>query len=276
MIPTLLILSLAAGQDMALNQILIPGQGWLGIVGVPGSPGVLGVDSAGHLVFADAEQPLLYRLDARNQPVLLAKLGGVAAGLAPAQQGGVVVSVPRQRRILRIDDSGKEEILHTGVLAGALVQTTPDTVFYLGPRRAIYRVNREDRLLRQLDEPAGLALWADKATLVVGDSIGPHLTAFRINQWDNLDAQERYYTLRARPGEMSGVQALSLDGAGRLYAASRIGVQIFDPTGRLCGVLNSPVRAPVTALTLAGKRCDQLYIICGGKLYTRKIQVGKP
>ena len=45
---------------------------------------------------------------------------------------------------------------------------------------------------------------------------------------------------------------------------------MFDPTGRLSGVLLSPVRAPVTSVAFAGKDHDRLYIVCDGKLYARK------
>ena len=34
---------------------------------------------------------------------------------------------------------------------------------------------------------------------------------------------------------------------GRIYAATEIGVQVFDPTGRLCGVLTPARAAPRSA-----------------------------
>ena len=45
------------------------------------------------------------------------------------------------------------------------------------------------------------------------------------------------------PKQPSDNAGLTLDAAGRAYATSREGVQVFDPTGRLSGVLVAPERA---------------------------------
>ena len=137
-------------------------------------------------------------------------------------------------------------------------------------QKAVFLVGRNEPVAENLGEPACLAFWKDGGTLVVGDSAGKHLYAFRVKDDGTLDAKEKYYTLRVRPKQPSGVKQLILDDKGRLYAATNLGVQVFDPTGRLCGVINPPLREPVTAVALAGEKRDQLYVICGGKLYQRK------
>jgi len=75
------------------------------------------------------------------------------------------------------------------------------------------------------------AFWKDGGTLVVGDEDGDKLYAYRVGKDGGLDAKEGYYTLRRRDREPSGVKALTLDTDGRLYAATALGVQVFDPTG---------------------------------------------
>ena len=63
------------------------------------------------------------------------------------------------------------------------------------------------------------------------------------------------------------------DSAGRYYVTSAVGVQIFDPTGRLCGVLPAPQPAqPLTSCALAGPKLEYLYITNGDKIYRRKVQ----
>ena len=48
---------------------------------------------------------------------------------------------------------------------------------------------------------------------------------------------------------------MAVDQAGRYYVTSAVGVQIFDPTGRPCGVLPKPDPAqPLTSCMLAGRR----------------------
>src|SRR5262249_25972062 len=108
-------------------------------------------------------------------------------------------------------------------------------------------------------KPSGLTLSADEGTLVVGDAAGKYLWAFRIEKNGALSAGEPYYPLRMNPGEKeSGVSALTTDAAGRVYACTPLGVQVFDPTGRLCGVLLKPGPGDMTALTFAGEDRDVL------------------
>jgi sugar lactone lactonase YvrE len=119
-------------------------------------------------------------------------------------------------------------------------------------------------------EPSGIIFWKDGGTLVVGDAAGKHLYAFRVKPDGTLDAREKYYTLRTPANGKSGVRTLTVDQSARLYAATSVGVQIFDPTGRICGVLNSPLREPVTAIAFGGEKGDELYIVCGDRLWHRK------
>ena len=52
-----------------------------------------------------------------------------------------------------------------------------------------------------------------------------------------------------------------------------VGVQIFDPTGRLCGVLPAPQPAkPLTSCALAGQNLEYLYVTNGDKIFRRKVQ----
>ncbi len=121
-----------------------------------------------------------------------------------------------------------------------------------------------------------MVLSPDGGTLVVSDPERYRLTAFRVEKNGDLTAGEGYYALRKRRRASSGPIRMAFDRANRLYAATPEGVQIFDPTGRLCGALLSPERADVTAVALGGPDFDRLYVICGGKAYVRKIKPSPP
>lgn len=124
--------------------------------------------------------------------------------------------------------------------------------------------------------PSALILWPDQSTLVVADADDRHLSAFRIEADGRLTGREPYYPLRLphlAPGrKQSGARAMTYDTAGRLYVATTVGVQIFDPTGRLSGVLPMPGREPVTAIAFGGPQRDILTVACGDKTYQRKLK----
>jgi enterochelin esterase family protein len=67
---------------------------------------------------------------------------------------------------------------------------------------------------------------------------------------------------------------MAVDKKGRFYITSALGVQIFDPTGRPCGVLPKVDQdQPLTTCTLAGPQHSDLYIAHGAKVYRRKLTV---
>ncbi|MBL8796809.1 MAG: SMP-30/gluconolactonase/LRE family protein, partial [Planctomycetia bacterium] len=68
----------------------------------------------------------------------------------------------------------------------------------------------------------------------------------------------------------SGAAGMCVDAAGRLYVATTVGVQCFDPTGRLNGVLLNPTTTPPTAVTFGGPNFDLLYVACGDRLFARE------
>jgi sugar lactone lactonase YvrE len=122
-----------------------------------------------------------------------------------------------------------------------------------------------------LAEPSGMVLWPDGGTLVVGDAGDKHLWAFRLDKEGNPVDGEPYYPLRVRPGQKaSGVRGLTADDKGRVYACTPLGVQVFDPTGRLSGVMLKPGEGELTAAAFGGDKGDTLFVLCGDKVFARK------
>ena len=121
---------------------------------------------------------------------------------------------------------------------------------------------------------------------------GQFVWTFRINPDGSLDAKEPYMTMR-RPidpkGEFNSREpppyksaangdGMTSDTLGRYYVTSALGVQVFDPTGRLCGVVDKPqFDKPLTSCVLAGPQRDMLYVTNGDKIFRRKVQAtGNP
>lgn len=79
-----------------------------------------------------------------------------------------------------------------------------------------------------------------------------------------------YAPLRTKRGEKTiDVGGLATDRDGRIYAATDIGVQVFDPTGRLCGVLTPAAPGKPDHMRLQG---DTLTLWIGGAKYARKLR----
>jgi hypothetical protein len=110
-------------------------------------------------------------------------------------------------------------------------------------------------------------------TLYAGYPQSRALIAFTVGA-DNVPRHPApYCPLRRKPGSAGvDVTALTLDRDGRIYAATSVGVQVFDPTGRLCGVLTTP---PGRVDQMAFEN-DQLTLWIGDRKYTRRLNTGSP
>lgn len=150
-----------------------------------------------------------------------------------------------------------------------------DTYCTVPAEHALYLLQPGQKPRKVADKvmPAGITLWPDQGTLVVGDNYSNYLWAYRIEKDGGLANKERYYTLRTLPGKTScGTTALTMDQAGRCYAATELGVQIFDPTGRMSGVLLKPESGPITGIAFGGADGSQLLISFDTAVYARKTQ----
>ena len=135
----------------------------------------------------------------------------------------------------------------------------------------IFNNNLEKKTLDVGIKITGLTLWPDAGTLVAADADSKYLWAFRIDTDGTLSAKEPYYSLRTKPGKKSaGTIGLTADSAGRIYAATELGVQVFDPTGRLCGVISKPAKGQLSYLAFGEEDRGLLFAVCEGKIYVRK------
>ncbi len=126
--------------------------------------------------------------------------------------------------------------------------------------------------LRGLTNPQTLALWPDHGHLVIGESDGAYLWAVRIEKDGSFGPGDRYYSLRTVPGEKLPVTGIVMDAGYLLYACTPLGIQVFDPTGRLSAVLRAPSKEPMISLAIGGPTADTLFVAAGNKIYARKIQ----
>jgi sugar lactone lactonase YvrE len=70
----------------------------------------------------------------------------------------------------------------------------------------------------------------------------------------------------------SGADGLRVDQDGRLYVATRMGIQICDQAGRVNAIVPTP-NGRVSNLAFAGENFDTLVAMCGDKVYQRKLKV---
>lgn len=282
LLAVLLLASVARAQDMPLSQVLIDGESWREAAKGYQSIQGLAADAAGNIYIADPGSKRVDRLDGAGKVSRFAETEAGIRGLFVAADGKLYGCQPDQKRIVSFDDKGKESVVAEDIVAHDLVLTSSGVIYCTVPsEHAVYMVMSGQK--RKVDEgiaaPSGVTLWVDQGTLVVGDAAGQHLWAFRIDRDGTLSQKDRYYTMRVRSDPRtqdkkavtpSGAAGMTEDLAFRLYAAGTEGVHIYDPTGRLNGVLLKPGNTPPSAVAFGGAGHDVLYMACGDKVFARR------
>ncbi len=279
--------------DMTILRQLIPGEGWQIVADKLGFADAPCPDKDGNFYFSDMKAPAVFKVSAvdgkrteiAKEPVSGLKFG--PDGLLYGCQGS-------KNRVISIDPaSGAIKEVATNVKPNDLA-VTADGFIYITETGAqkITRIQSKTGETATADAgitgPNGIALSPGGGTLAVSDYKGEHVWTFRVNADGSLDAKMPTMTLRLPidpKGEFkhnepppyqtaSKGDGMAVDKSGRYYVTSAVGVQIFDPTGRHCGVFHKPLEdKPLTSCTLAGEKHEFLYVTNGDTIFRRKLKV---
>jgi enterochelin esterase family protein len=285
------------GGDLTLLNLLVPGESWELVAENLGFADALCSDSAGNLYFCDMRAPAVYRLSAKDgTKTEIAKES--VSGMELSPDGTLLYACQgTKNRVISINPAtGEVKTIAEGIKPNDLA-VTPDG-FILFTHTGESQVARIDPRTGEvtpvgagISRPNGIALSTDGGTLAVSDSAGDHTWTFRVNAGGVLDAKMPTMPMRLAidpKGEFrsnepppyvaaSRGDGIAVDKAGRYYVTSAVGIQIFDPTGRLCGVLPKVDAAqPLVTCMLAGADHSSLYIAHGTKMYRRKLTVERP
>lgn len=165
---------------------------------------------------------------------------------------------------------------HLGEKDSLFSTSTPDRKFtyvtFPGDS-SVYLYRGDDKpvsLKLPVKEPTGMAIWSGGGTIVVADAADKYLWAFRIDADGQLVDGDRYYALRVPKGvDRSEAMGMTIDPMGRLYVATSQGVQVFDPTGRMCGVLLPAGTGTAKQVLLEG---NVLSVTHGDKRFSRELK----
>jgi gluconolactonase len=144
---------------------------------------------------------------------------------------------------------------------------TKPLIFYIRPGDGkLIKVSEE------VTSPNGITLSPDEKILYVAN--GPTIAAFDVQPDGTLRNFRQFAALvglrRNEAGQVQGgADSMCMDAAGRVYAATGVGVQVFSPHGQHLGTI--PIPLPPQAPAFAGPEKKTLYVVGRGAVY--KIQM---
>jgi gluconolactonase len=284
-----------------LREILIPGEDWKLLARGYAALEGMAANAKGEVFFnglANAVPEKTYRIGLDSQiSALSTDIRGF--GLAFGPDGLLLVAARTSSAIEAYDDSGKFNKVVVADFAEALVngrdhfrghdlvaghngsiyvtafvwegdlstmRKVGSKVWHISPKGVAQIVETG------LNNPTGVTLSPDQSLLYVAESGSHWVFSYQIQPNGTLANKQRYYHLHAPDtADDSGAQSMCVDRDGRLYVATRMGIQVCDQAGRVNCILPPP-NGQAAHLCFGGASFDTLFITCGDRIYQRKLK----
>ena len=235
------------------------------------------VNAQGEVFFTDIPKSRIHKVGLDGKVALFAEDTGGAAGLMFGPDGRLYACASRRKQLAAYDPAGKAAVLAEGASCNDLAVTLQGGVYFTDePGKKIYFLPKGGAA-RVVDEgianPNGIVLSADQSLLFVADTRGQRAFSFQIQTDGSLAHREPFFQLHVQDGTLrTDADGMTVDVEGRLYLATSLGIQVFDPMGRVIAILPKPFPAWLSNVAFGGPGLDELYVTCGGKVYKRKMR----
>jgi gluconolactonase len=271
----------AGGGSPQLEDILIPGEDWKLVAGGYKFTEGPAVNAKGEVFFNDIPESKTYKiaLDGKVSPFIADTKRGNGQAFGPDGRLYSVASGTHQ--ILAYETEGKPELIAEGIAGndvivghnGAIYVTHPGG----GPNPSlVWHINakKEKKVVDNgLKYSNGIVLSPDQSLLYVADYASHWVYSYQVQPDGTLAHKQKYYHLHAPDNaDDAGADGMRVDRDGRLYVATRMGIQVCDQAGRVNCIIPTP-NGRIANLVFGGEKFDTIFATCGDKVYQRKVKV---
>jgi gluconolactonase len=263
-----------------LQEILVPGEDWKLVgEGYKFTEGTA-VNAKGEVFFNDIPNSKTYKIGLDGKVSLFVSDAKNANGQAFGPDGRLY-AVTGMRQVLAYDAAGKAEVVAEGIAGNDIVVRhdggvyvthpgggrEPSLVWYISPKGEKKVVDRGLKFAN------GVTLSPDQSLLYVADYASHWVYSYQVQADGSLAYKQKYYHLHVPDtADDSGADGMRVDRDGRLYVATRMGIQVCDQAGRVHCIIPTP-NGRVANLCFGGEKFDTLFAACGDRVYLRKLKV---
>lgn len=264
-----------------LDAILIPGEDWQLVGQGYGFSEGPAVNAKGEVFYQDIPNAKTYKvgLDGKLEQLNIdsKKAGGTAFG----PDGLRYTAATATNQILRYNADGSVTIMADGIACNDLVVANNGNIYVTAPdgpenpgKVFLVRPNGEKLIVDEgLKYPNGIALTPDQSQLYVPTSASHWVWIFKVNSDGTLSNKQKYDWLYTPDTEDNAwPDGMKCDTAGRVYVATRLGIQIADQAGRVNAIIPVPTGMP-SNICFGGPNFDIMYVTSKDKVYRRKLRV---
>ena len=265
--------------DEALSKVLIDGEDWKLVAEGFGFTDAACADAQGNFYFSDLSKGIIHVVSPDGKVSRFIENGPKISGLKFGPDGRLYACTqgPKKQVVAIALPSKTITVLADDVQPNDLVVSRKGDVYFTETgKKQVTLIDRKGNVRAAaggINAPNGITLSPDQGTLVVSEYAGTNVWAYRVEADGSLSAGDRYMTLRTPVGKAdSGGDGSTTDTAGRYYVTSHLGIQMFDSTGRMGGVIARPQNKGTVSVAFAGPNHEYLYACSSDKIYRRKTQ----
>lgn len=249
-------------------------------------------DREGNLFFSDVQGDKLYKVDPKGDLSVLLDPSHHTNGLM-MNGAGKIVACEMDGRLIEVDPKTKAVKSLADGYEGKRFNAPNDLVidrdggiYFTDPHfrapmplpqgvRAFY-YRAPDGKVTRLGEvetaPNGIILSPDEKTLYVIPSGQAEMLAYPVQSPGKIGDKRTFCTLKQAAGKTTGGgDGLAIDVKGNLYITSALGVQVFDPSGSLLGIIEFPEQ-PANC-DFGGKDMKTLYATARTSIYSVPMEI---
>jgi sugar lactone lactonase YvrE/enterochelin esterase-like enzyme len=264
-----------------LQQILIPGEDWqLVAEGYRFTEGPA-VNEKGEVFFNDVPARKTYKIDLAGKVAEFIADNHRGDGQAFGPDGRLYANAGGLSQVVAYDAGGNSTMIADGFRGNDLVVRHDGSIYVTDPfgtpnNSKVWHISpRGDKQI--VDEGLrfanGICLSPDQSLLYVADSRSHWVYSYQVQADGTLAHKQKYYHLHVPDtADDSGADGLRVDQGGRLWVATRLGLQVCDQAGRVNCIVPTP-NGRVSNLTFGGEKFDTLFATCGDRVYSRKVNV---
>jgi gluconolactonase len=267
-------------KNQFLSDLLIPGQDWELVAQGYKLTGGMSANASGEVFYQDIPNSKTYKVDADGKLTTLNINTKKASGTAFSADGKRYLVANERKQILMYDLQGKETVFADNISGNDVVITNNGNIYVTAPDGTdisgkIYLIKPDGKKI-QADEglkyPDGITVTPDQTQLYVTESTTHWIWIYQIQPDGTLANKQRYGWLHVPDTEDNpSANGIKCDTAGRVYVATNSGIQMLDQTGRVNAILPVPA-GQASNLCFGGAGFNTLYVLCGDKVYRRKLK----
>ncbi|HEX4146284.1 MAG TPA: RICIN domain-containing protein [Pirellulales bacterium] len=265
------------------QDILIPGENWQLVAGELKDARAAACNAKGEVFFIAGNQ--IQRLGLDGKISSFAADAKQAGGLDIGANGhlytvsgiaGAILDYGAADRGARAAE-GSATMVADGV-RGHSILAMPNGSFYVTSDEDhgsvwLIKDGQRSRVDTGLKHPTGLAYRPDQWLLAVCEGASKWTCSYQIVDSGELTNKERFFWHHVADwDDDTGAEAVCYSLEGRMFVATRTGIQITADDGPTQVILPLPDRSRVLGVCLGGKELDTLFAFCSDKIWKRKVQ----